>query len=228
MLKMLKRNAESPQRIGRRLLAVVTLLAWSCLVLAGSATAAMFTLSDPIAITGAEAGNPGVVGSINPELDLSGSVDALLSAGVINFATQDVFVVRVVLSTGSSAVDQIGIGVASTPIIPNPWGAGTFSLDAGQAPDGVTAGTFTTLSGIFDFDFNGVSDANLQANEMSRRLFVTYQPLDSALAVGATANFMISSATNFTVQGTLIPEPSTALLLGGGLLGMGWWGRRRR
>ena len=50
-------------------------------------------------------------------------------------------------------------------------------------------------------------------------LFITYNPAGSALDVGSTANFMISSGTDFTVQGTIaeVPEPSSLLLLAGAL-----------
>ena len=89
----------------------------------------------------------------------------------------------------------------------------------GQAPSGVTANGLTLL-GLFDF----IPDT-LDAAESSARLFVTYNPAGSALGVGSTANFMIHSGTSFTVQGTLVPEPGSALLLAMGTL---WLALRSR
>ncbi len=193
----------------------LTLLILASLLPAAQGRAAAFTLLDPILITGGETGNVnGVLGVISPAGVPSSLGDPIgLSGGDISFLTNDVIVVLMTLSGGSAAVDGLGIGAASNPMIPNPVGVGTFD-DAGlQAPGSVSVGPFTTLRGDFDF-----SSDNLTAGETTVRLFVTYGPAGSALAIGNAVNFSISSGTDFTVQGTLIPEPSTALLIGLGTI----------
>ncbi len=181
------------------------------------AQAAAITLAGPVAITGGEAGNPGVIGTLLPVAVPSSLADSIsLSSGDTSFVTNDVIVFAIALSGGSSVVDEIGIGANASPLIPNPMGAGAFNAGGSDAPDSVAVGSFTTLKATFEFVVN-----SLVAGETTQNLFVTYSPAGSALSVGSTVNFSISSGTNFTVQTTLIPEPTTALLLGGGLVLLG-------
>ncbi|MDE0884302.1 MAG: PEP-CTERM sorting domain-containing protein [Myxococcota bacterium] len=187
------------------------------LSVSSSAYAAAFTLAGPLAITGSEAGNPGVIGTLLPVgLPSSLSDTIALSTGDTSFLTNDVVVFALSLSVASAAVDEIGLGANSVPILPNPVGAGSFNAGGTEAPQAVTVGTFTTLKAAFDY-----AATNLTAGETTQNLFVTYSPAGSALSIGNTVNISISSGTNFTVQTTLVPEPSTALLVGAGLMGLG-------
>ena len=197
-----------------RILSATAMAALWALTLAAAqiAGAAPFTLSSPVSITGSESGNPGVVGTLHPvALGASLSDPLGLTAGDVSFVTNDVLVVRLSLVAVSASVDALGIGAASNPFFGNPVGAGAYA-DAGQAPGGVTVNG-VLMSGLFDF-----SGALLSEGESSVRLFVTYASAGTALAPGATANFMISSGTDFTVQGTLIPEPKSLLLFAAGVL----------
>ena len=94
-------------------------------------------------------------------------------------------------------------------------GAGSFADSGGgnQVPSSVTA-SGVLLSAIFGFIPDTVS-----AGETTVDLFVPYRPAGSALAAGTTANFMISSGTDFSVPALLaeIPEPTSLLLLALGL-----------
>jgi len=174
------------------------------------ATAAFFTLSDDVEINGGGSLG-GVLGFVESEADFSGSPHGTLTAGTVDFANQDVLVVRLALSVGSALVDQIGMSALSDPFIPNPMGAGIFAGDVGVEPTSVSVGPFTTLAGLFDYG------SGLLAGETSVRMFVAFAP-EGALSDGNTANFMISSGTDFTVQGTIIPEPGTGVLLAASLL----------
>ena len=180
-------------------------------VLWGSpASAAFFTLSDDVEITGGGSLG-GVLGFVESETDFSGSPHGSLVDGTIDFANQDVLVVRLALSIGSALVDQIGMSALSDPFFPNPMGAGIFAGDVGVEPISVSVGPFTTLLGLFDYG------SGLLAGETSVRMFVAFSPL-GALSDDNTANFMISSGVDFTVQGTIIPEPGTGVLLAASLL----------
>ena len=183
------------------LVAAAMILPW-----AGSAAAAAFTLKQSVPITGAEAGNPGVVGSIDPVYDISGAF--VLTDGIVNIPAQDVFVIDVVLSGGSASVDALTITVGSPLFFLNPVGAGAFA-DPGQDPSAVLADNLVNFQGLFTFA------PTLDAGETSVRLFITHSP-QGDIGDGQTVSFMVSSGTNFTVQG-VIPEPSTILLLGVGL-----------
>ena len=179
---------------------------------AQGAGATAYTLDAPIAITGGEAGNPGVVGTLNPVGPAALGQSLGLTDGNVSFVTNDVIVISLSLTGGSDAVDALGIGADSTPFFGNPVGAGSFA-GSGQAPSSAVA-SGVLLAALFEF----IPDT-LDAGETTVDLFITYNPAGSALGVGSTANFMISSGTDFTVQGTIaeVPEPSSLLLLAGAL-----------
>ena len=178
------------------------------------AAALPYTLESPIVLTGSETGNPGVLGSLLPVGLGSAMEDPLgITTGDTSFTTNDVLVFRLELTSGSTAVDEIQVTTVSNPFMGNPVGAGIFSDLGEQAPDQVSIPVFGLRA---DFGF---SPSLLEAGESSTRLFVTYAPQGSALAIGQTASFTISSGLDFSVQGTIVPEPSTGLLVFLGLAG---------
>ena len=215
---MKMRNSSSPIRRQKRTwIAVISLIIPLSLSVGHSAQAAYFTIASPVVIDGSTPGNVnGVLGTLLPVgLPSSLSDPVGLSAGSVSLASHDVIVFALSLSVGSASVDAIGAGAFANPMIPNPMGAGAFNNDPGTglvAPGSVSVGSFTTLRG--DYSFSGDT---IDAGETTVNLFVTYSPLDSALALGNTVNFSISSGTNFTVQSTLIPEPGTFVLVATGL-----------
>lgn len=192
--------------------------AFATMLLAGStATALPFTLIAPVAFDNG-AGTTGTINAVPlSELPPTGTLG--LTAGTVNagFTGQDVFVVTVSVITGT--LDAIGFTVGSPTFFLNPAGAGTF-LDGGIAPTAVSADPFVTNQALFTFG------TPIGAGETSDRLFSTISP-EFDLAEGQTVSFMLSSGTNFPAQGTIIPEPSTFLLLAGGLTALAVRGRRR-
>lgn len=200
--------------------AISPTLAWCicCSILSGillateSADAFPYTLESPVVLTGSETGNPGIVGSLLPVALGSAMDDPLgIQTGDSSFATNDVLVLQIALASGSTSVDQIQITTTSNPFFGNPVGAGVFADLGDQAPGSVSIPGFGLRA---DFGF---SPQLLEAGESSTRLFVTYTPTGSSLAIGQTTSITLSSGLDFTVQATIVPEPSTGLLLWFGL-----------
>jgi hypothetical protein len=187
------------------------------MIMSSSAAQALaYTLAGPVAITGSEPGNPGVIGTLLPVSLPAALGDTIsLSDGNVSFVTNDVVVFAILLTGGSASVDEIEIGVNSSPFFGNPVGAGAFA-SGGQAPNSVAVGPVTTFLAAFSYNPTVLTGGSLSAN-----LFATYSPAGSALALGSIANISISSGTNFTVQTTLVPEPGTFLLVAGGLVMLG-------
>lgn len=174
--------------------------------LAGGASAALFTLPGPFVIDGSNNAGSGVFGTIDPVTDLSGLLG--FTSGSTDFALTDVLAVSVTLDPGSASVGGIEFG-SSAAVFGEPVGAGSFADLGDQAPSAVTHEPFDFASGgvgVFTF----LSD-QLDANETSVRMFVTYTP--GHLMGGNTVNFMVSSGSDFTVQPMIVPEPSTFALL---------------
>ncbi len=188
----------------------------------GLASSLPYTLGSSLVLTGSEVGNPGVIGSLDPVALGSSLADPFaVETGQTSFASNDVFVVQLTLAPSSLNVDLVEVAVASTPFFGNPVGAGAFVDILGQAPATATLPAFGFRA---DFAFPG---GTLEAGESSTRLFVTYAPSGSALAIGRTVSFTISAGTNFTVQSTIVPEPGTAVLLAFSLSGLAIHRRRR-
>lgn len=233
-------------------LALCLLLAVSCAMLVAplSASARLFTVCNliscppsgsSISITDATSG---VIGSIDPVLSAIGTVGNFDGAAP-NF-TNDFLIFDVTLAAGSTPIDQITVSLTANggPPLGEPTTTGYFS-DAGQAPNGTTAPhtqeitndpliqiipfPIGTGQGIFDFDWGGSSAGNLQAGETTVRLFVIFST-SMDLLENTAVGFMISpvGAADYTVQGQIIPEPGTILLLGSGLVALGMGQRRRR
>jgi len=190
------------------------LLGWALGALVASSSpawGASFTLSSAVALS-----QDGVSGSINPVSSDSGAF--LLTNGTVSFATQDVFIVDITLNAVSASVDALGITVGTTLFFLNPAGAGAFD-DTGSGdigPTAVLADSIINFQGLFTFG------TPLAAGQTSVRLFVTHSP-QGDIAGGETVNFMVSSGTDFTVQGTVtqLPEPGTlVLLLAGGVFAL--------
>jgi len=207
---------------------IVALVLGAALSIASSSAWALaYTISTSVAFS-----NGGISGTIDPVTNLSGT--AICLAGTCtSSAAQDWLLVSITLNGGSGAVDRIDYSAMSVSAI---VGIGHFS-DPDETP---TSGLIPIASiARFNYDNPNNSALNLQAGETTDRLFAAFSPLGSLPGPGfppvipaGTASFTISKAggANFSVQGSivLVPEPGTLLLLGGGVLGLGFSGRRRR
>jgi hypothetical protein len=154
--------------------------------------------------------------------------DIAFQTGVSGFTNVDVLVFDVVLNANSAIVDQIGVAVGTSPAGLDPISAG-YLVGPGETTSpasGAGATTFVSGGGFFpgqyrfNFDLNLLAAGNLQAGETSRRLFVTWTDTgpNTPLWKLQTATFMISSGTDTDFMVTIVPEPGTLMLVGGGLM----------
>lgn len=218
-------------RLHRWLVAISAIVGTLTLAQGAAALPIVFTVVDDLDFT---------VGSVSGTIyrivpaDTSVFPSLLLTDGNVDFPNVDTFLFAVSIDSG--AIDQIQVSVGTvnliacspncTPaqiniVLGNPVGAGSVNeTDVNLIdPSSVKAnpGAVNTLTAIFNFS------PVLNAGERSVRLFATYLPQGNMM-IGQTVTFMISPAVNaetdFTIQTTIIPEPSTALLLGGGLVAL--------
>ena len=204
-------------RIGWSVVALVL-----SLTLAGSAKA-LTIVPDPVDL------DPGS-GSIG-NITLVGTSTGLPSGGTQLLGTTGAFDISLIFqatATTSNVIEVIGVAVLVPPFGPflSPTGAGAIPATGNVAVSLVTAQIDARL---FDFRDTGVPGIDL--NETSDQFFVSYTSV--AIDGSLNVNFMIDPVTGglFNNGAVIIPEPSTALLLGFGLLvvlGVARAGSRRR
>ena len=196
----------------------------------------------------------GVGGTIDPVLSISGSASATFVGAPLNFGN-DFFIFDLTITSGE--IDQLSVTLLSGGIVfGDPVTTGYFPNDAGQDPNGAltlwggsellnqpNCGFFCGGTSWYNFNSDGTGAQGLpggylETGETTVRLFAIFGS-PTALLEFTGVSFMISpgdpdgagpllAGADFTVQGEIIPEPGTILLLGSGLVGLGLRGRRRR
>ncbi len=180
------------------------------LALAGSAKA-LTMVPDPVLL------DPGT-GSIG-NITLVGTSIGLPAGGTQLFGTTgaaDITLIFQATATTSNVIEVIGAAVLVPPFGPflSPTGAGAIAGTGNVAVNLVTAQLDARL-----FDFRQTGVPGIAIAQTSDQFFVSYTSLvtDGSLNV----LFMTDPVTGglFNDGALIIPEPSTALLLGFGLLG---------
>ena len=169
--------------------------------------------------------------------------NAYVTAGTAG--ATDLILVFSATATAGGAVDEIGVGAVfcDGPFDGNPLVCSGFPADFGRNSTGAGAGPAGNVE--IDAITGTAGHADLPVRRQCRRLrrqrrlprrretsdefWVSYASGDVLLDGDYYINFMISqSATDITQTVQLIPEPSTALLLGIGMGGLIIGGRKRR
>jgi hypothetical protein len=142
----------------------------------------------------------------------------------------------VTVDSGSLSLDQVGIGALfcdpafTYDGLPSTECTGGFSTRTTTGAGAVTGAgeNVTSVTGLAStrlFNFS-----TLDANETSDQFFTTYAPGDIVFDGRIALNFMFSRtiAGDYNDTYYLVPEPTTGLMLGLGLIGIAYAGRRRR
>jgi hypothetical protein len=238
-----------------RLLICGAALAMS-LGLTTSASAWSYTIEAPITIDASNNDGSGVLGTINVVSGhfLIPTPTGNAVGSVLDNATdktlQDFVWFSITLDAGSAAIDRIQAAIAPvdffnpelydfTGVNNNPVGASYSTLSGGVGPNGngfASAVAIDSGFGAFsqyNWDFGAVSANNLQAGSTSADLLWVGELLQSGgqgVIYNNVINFMIQTAGGgvaFDVAG-VVPEPSTGLLLAGGLCGISMMRRREQ
>lgn len=238
-----------------RLLICGTALAMS-LGFATTAGAWSYTIETPITIDNTNNDGSGVLGTINMvtghfiiPTPTGNAVGSVLDNSV-DKTLQDFVWFSITLDAGSAAIDRIQAAIAPVDFFNpelfdftgannNPIGASYSTLSGGVAANGngfADAVAIDTGFGAFsqyNWDYGAVSANNLQAGETSADLLWVGELLiqgGQGVIFNNVINFMIQTAGGgvaFDVAG-VVPEPSTGLLLGGGLCGISIMRRREQ
>ena len=107
---------------------------------------------------------------------------------------------------------------------------GNTNWTVGSGESGVNAGVYSAFDQIFGTgaapfgnNYNGVDTATITATA----LFTAGAPGAAAFDFGSDTNFFGISGASSGVTVTIVPEPTTAALMGLGLFGLAMAGRRR-
>jgi len=164
-----------------------------------TADAATYTTTDTITLT--------VTGSIDPNSEAA--FNLFVTLGVPGNATFD-----------SASAEQA--------FTPGMFGNTNWSVGAGES--NVNAGVYSAFDQIFGTgaapfgnNYNGVDTATITATA----LFTAGAPGAAAFDFGSDTNFFGISGASSGVTVTIVPEPTTAALMGLGLFGLAMAGRRR-
>jgi len=133
-----------------------------------------------------------------------------------------------------SALEHSGVKVSKGNSF-SPLAAGTTIDEAGgqvlgfDSAAGLSTGCISCTITLGSVVFNAVAPANIPGNEIDVQLAVLPNGIDGIVsAFGGSLGGALTSANlgGAEVTGAPVPEPTTALLVVGGLLGLGYAGRR--
>ncbi len=248
----LRGNGKSATSWRHALICIAALL--STIGIASTASAWSYTLQNSITIDASNNNSSGVFGTIDVVAGhftlpppLANGVGSVLDNST-DKTVQDFVWFSITLDPGSAAIDRIQAAIGPISFMNpeyydlmglnnNPKGASYSTVNGGVAPNtNGNAAAVAIDSGVgafsqYNWDFGSVSGSNLQGGSTSADLLWVGEMLVSGgqgVINENTIGFMISTAGTaniFDVTG-VVPEPGTAVLLGGGLCGMSVLRRR--